>query len=276
MISGGEKMKQELVEKSVPEFLKEYSVASNNVMYEESSLIKSLKGLRSYAPLPSEINEKNIYAENIVRQWFSQKMRSKYNELSPELLELKRRIEIEGIHLKDSDGRSCSSYKKFTVKMPLLLQAELDIDDGWSTEVEERESYETYKVTLFSRIPKVPFEVRKSGREALVFAYRTFADALDTKVLGDIISENPSYAPHPDSAKLVVLWKPKPSEIFAEAEVIDKDPALILNWDKPYLVSTWTEPEEEPFMHLINACRLINLDTFMGKKDKTLDTFLIP
>jgi len=270
-------MDQTLAEKPMSEFLTEYSVDSKHIVYEESSLIKSLEGLRSYTPLPSEREEKNAYIERIVRQWFSQRMRSKYDELSPEIFELERRVGIGKKHFKDSEGNSGYSNEKYTLDIPMLLQAELDREEGWATELKYNgSSYrDTYKFTLFSRIPKVPFNVRRTGRDALVFAYRTFADALNTEILGDVITEHPTYAPHPDNAKLVVLWKPKPSEIHIKAEIIDSDPALVLNWDKPYLVSTWREPNEEPFMHFISTGRVPNLDMFLDEtKNYNLDAFL--
>jgi len=258
--------KQIGVENPTRELLKEYSVGSKYVVYEESSLIESLRELRGYTPLPSEAKEKDAYIEQIARQWFSQRMRKKYDELSPEIFELERDLEISSKYFKDRDGHTGCSDEKRNIKIPLLLQAELDKEEGWKKECEYYSS-STYKLSLFSRIPKVPFDVRKAGREALVLAYRTFSDALATEILGDVITENPDYAPHPDNAKLVVLWKPKPSDIHIEAKLIDNDPALILKWDKPYLVSTWKEPNEEPFMHLISACRMPNLDKFL---DKTL------
>jgi len=249
------------IEKPTKELFKEYSVSSKFV-YEESSLIESLRGLRSYSPLPSEAKEKNACIERIVREWFSQRMRKKYDELSPEIFELQRDLEISKKHFKDRDDHTDYSGEKQNIKIPLLLQAELDKDEGWKGNYEYYSSG-TYKLTLFSRIPRIPFDVRKSGRETLALIYRTFSDALATEVLGDVITEHPDYAPHPHDAKLVVLWKPKPSDIHIEAKLIEKDPALVLKWDKPYLISTWKEPDEEPFMDLVNSCRLSNLDMFM-------------
>jgi hypothetical protein len=108
--------------------------------------------------------------------------------------------------------------------------------------------------------------VRDAGRKALGLAYRTYADAISTEVISDIVSENPDYAPKPESASLTVLWKPKPAEINMEVKVIEKDPALVLKYGKPYLVTTWDEPDEEPFMSILNACRVTNVDRLIEKK----------
>jgi len=256
------KSQQTALEKPISELLKDLSIKSRT--YTESSLVESLRGLRSYTPLPSERKEKNSHIERIAREWFSQRMRKKYDELSPEIFKLKREIEISKKHFKDRDNRTGYSSEEQNIKIPLLLQAELDREEGWKGEYEYHSSG-TYKLTLFSRIPRVPFDIRKAGREAVVFAYKTYADALNTEVLGDVISTHPDYAPHPKNAKLVVLWKPKPSDIHVKTTRLDNDPALVLKWDNPYLVSMWKEPNEEPFMHLISACKMPNLEMFLEK-----------
>jgi hypothetical protein len=258
-------MQKTETEKTVPELIKQFSVKP--VTYDTSSLIDSMKGLRSYTPLPSELREKNSYVERFAKEWFSQRMR-KYDELSPEIFEIKRGIEISSKYFKDSDGHSCGN-EKASLEIPMLLQAELDKDEGWKKECSHHSTYDRYKLSLFSRIPKVPFDVRKAGKEALAFAYKTYGEALTTEILGDTIMEHPEYVPHPENAKLIVLWKPKPSEIHIEAKRIENDPALILNWSKPYLVSTWKEPDEEPFMHLISACMIpIGLDGFLADSEQ--------
>ena len=258
--------KQIALVKSTKEIIRRYSANPNQIMYKEPFLIESLRGLRSYTALPSERKEKNLCMEGVVRKWFSQRMTKRYNELSPEIFEVKREIEISEKHFKDENGRMSREYNnnKRKLKIPLLLHAELD-KEGWEKQFSLGEYSTTYKFTLSSRIPRVPFNVRKAGKEAVVFAYRTFADALDTEVLGEVIAEHPKYAPHPENAKVLVLWKPKPSDIHIKTEVIDNDPALVLKWDNPYLVTTWTEPDEEPFMDIISACKLSNLDTFLDR-----------
>jgi len=150
------------------------------------------------------------------------------------------------------------------IEIPNFFEAELDKEDGWRGSFEASSEYgnREYKLSLFSRIPIVPPDIKKTGKEALSLVYNTYADSLTTDILSDVMFENPDYAPKPDDAKLLVLWKPKPSEIHITAEVIDKDPALILKYSNPYLVTTWTEPEEEPFMSFIDFFKKRNLDLF--------------
>jgi hypothetical protein len=259
------KNQQIALEKPTSEFLKDFSIKSRT--YTESSLIESLRALRSYIPLPSEVKEKNTYVERIVREWFSQRVRKKYDELSPEIFNLKREIEVNAKYFKDDSEYSCSELEKVRLEIPMLVQAELNKDEGWKDKRNYPGKYR-YELSLFSRIPKVPSNIREAARESIGFAYRTYGDALATDVLSEVINENPEYAPHPKDAKLLVLWKPKPSDIHIEVRRLDNDPALVLNWNKPYLVSTWKEPDEEPFMDLVSACRVPNLEMFIEEEIK--------
>ena len=241
-----------LSEKPVSDILKQYSLKSS--VYTEKSIINSLKNLRNYTPLPYEKNDKNKCMETLVEEWFSQKMRQKYDELSTEIFKTEREIK--------------AGPKKVKIKIPLLVSAELDKDEGWYKEHKYGGSYnDNYKLELFSKIPSIPLEVRKAGREAIGFTYKIYGEALCDETLSTVMKENPKYAPHPSISKLFVLWKPKPQEIQTKVERIEKDPVLVLKYYKPYLVSTWTEPEEEPFMHLVSACTIRNLDSFMIKEN---------
>ncbi len=250
-----------LVEKSSKEIFKEFSIKSGR--YAESSLINSLRELRNYSPLPYEAEKKEFYIKSLVREWFSYRMRRKYEELSPEIFELKREIEIDAKHFTRRNSYRGNGFEKIKIEIPMLARARLDKDKGWSSNIEAEYPYE---ISLSSRMPRIPLEVRRAGMEALGYAYKTFGDALATEVLGEIIMEKPDYAPQPKDAELLVLWKPRASEIHVEAKILDDDPALVLKWDRPYLVTTWKEPEEEPFMRLITACKLPNLDEFLVRK----------
>jgi len=247
--------KQQMValEKTTPELLREFSLKPR--IYTESSLIEVLRGLRTYIPLPSEEKEINAHTKSLVRKWFSYRMRKKYDELSPEIFELQREIEIDKKYFKDVD----SDGEKIKLKIPMLIQAKLlDKGDGWKEKFTYRSRYDNYTLDLSSRIPRVPLDVRKAGKEAIGFTYIIYGEALATEVLSDVINENSDYAPYPKHAELLVLWKPKPSEIHIKARHLDNDPALVLKWDRPYLVTTWKEPNEEPFMDVISACRIID------------------
>lgn len=252
-------------EKSVGQIVKDLSISPS--AYSQSSLIDSLKQLREYRPLPYEVEKIKNLEEFFVDTWFSQRMRKKYDQLSAELFHLKREVEIDTkeLDIRNSDGER-ENIGIIRQEIPSVVYTRLE-NKGWAKEFEHegRNRYVKYKFRLFSQMPNVPLDVRKAGREAVAYCYETYADALKTDVLYDLIRERPDCAPHPKDSKLFVLWKPRPSDIHVEAEmVVDKDPALTLEFGKDYLVSTWTEPNEEPFMNILSVCKL---DRFIEKKN---------
>jgi hypothetical protein len=234
-----------LWEKPTMEIFQEFYIKPRN---EEFSFVESLRKLKEYSPLPSEKERKERAIIYVVRQWFSQKIREKYNELVPELFELKQEIALNEKQIEKHIGFSYNREKLGKAKIPVFARAELDKDKGWVHVQEHRTENNSYQIYLSSEMPRIPLEIRKAGRDALALAYKTYGDALVTEVLSDIITENPSYAPKPEDAKLIVLWKPKPEEIHLEVKAVDRDPALIMQYNRLYLVSTWREPDEEPFM----------------------------
>lgn len=237
-----------LYETPVSEILKGFS--TQNPKYSENEIIDSIEKLLLYTPLPSERGKKEKVIKHLVEEWFSKKMRKKYEELSPEIFQLKTKIEIEGKHFKND----YYSLKNETVSLeiPALLHAEINKDREWEKKFKYKREYDEYEFTLSSEMPRIPLDVKKAGKEALAYAYKTFGDALTTEVLDDVIIQNPEDAPHPEDAKLLVAWKPKPSELKIKIQKINRDPALILNYGRPYLVGMWMEPEKESFMELIS------------------------
>ena len=253
---------------SVGKIVENFSIRPS--LYSENSLIDSLKQIREYRPLPYEVEKVKKLEEFFVDTWFSQRMRKKYDQLSFELFNLKRELEIdtEKIELTDNRGerRHMGVIKQ---EIPLIVYTRLE-DKEWVKEFEYDDRYNKYKFKLSSKMPSVPLEVRKVGRDAIAHCYETYADALKTDVLYDSIKKNPDYAPHPKDSKLFVLWKPRPSDIHVEAEAVDRDPALILEYGKQYLVSTWTEPNEEPFMNILSVCKL---DRFIENNNRGQKNF---
>lgn len=241
--------------------------------FEESSIIEALRRLKNYIPLPSERESRENTLKKLVRKWFSQRIEKEYDRLSSdlfqELLQLKQKAMVNSTYFVDSDGRKyrySESNKMVEIEIPMIARAEYGKDDGWRHEIIKEFGYERYKLSLFSKMPKIPLEVKDTARNAISLVYKTYADALSTEVLNEIIMENPSYAPSPTNAKLLVLWKPNLSEIQIKTTLIDRDPALILHYDNPYLVATWREPDEEPFMNLLYGCISPTLDSFTEKE----------
>jgi hypothetical protein len=236
-------------------------------VYDESLLIEAIKKIESSRYMPSERKAKSSLVEHIVDEWFSQRFREKYQELSPEIFDLKRKVEIKTDEISDYRGNKVDGARTFNLEIPMFAEAELGKETEWKKEFSIGERSSDYKVSLSSKVPHIPSSIRQARKEVLTFVYSTYSNALKTDLLNDVILENPEYAPNPANSRLVVIWKPKSSEIHATAKRVDRDPALILRYNKPYLISTWTEPREEPFMGIISACRMPgkiqNLEKYM-------------
>jgi hypothetical protein len=244
---------------STPQIIKHFYTDSNlPESYDEPKLLEDMKRLRNYHPIKSEIKEKDNFMEYLVREWFSQKIKQHYEELSPEILTVQREIRVKPEFV---NGRSrYEERKRFSFDIPMFLSAPLE-GKGWESEIEREIDERDYRFNLKSRMPKIPLEIRKNGREAIALTYRTYAEAVTTDVLNDVIEENPKYAPAFDGGELVVLWKARPQDIHVEARVIDNDPALVLNYDeRHYLVDMWDEPDEEPFKSTLELFKKSNLE----------------
>lgn len=236
--------------------------------YEEAKLLDAIEKIEKSRFLPSERDKKAGVLKYAVGEWFSQRIRDKYQELSPEIFRLKRSVDVKPQWITKTGykgGEEKNEFGNIHLQIPVFASAHLGKESFWEGTFDLKRGDYEYKVKLSSKMPIVPPEVRQARKEALNLAYRTYADALDNSLLSEIIFENPEYAPDPSSSELLVLWKPKPSEIHAKIEKIDRDPALVLRYGKPYLVATWDEPNEEPFMNIINACKLPGLDNFIEK-----------
>jgi len=265
-------MKKLTMETPMPEIIKGFSI--NRKKIEENLLIESIRKLNGYVPLPSESEKKEKSMRYLVREWFSQKMEENYKEVSSGVLAMESEIEID---LNKFDNYTDSESKIRTpvpsevkIKIPLLARAELGYHKGWEHNYrhmgEAGSKYNEYKIKISSPMPKVPQKMREAGKEALARVYEIYGEALRTETLGDIILANEEYAPNPKYAKLLVVWKPRADDLHIEVEKIDKDPALILDWHRTYLVGLWEEPNEDPFWDDLpmNPRKSSNLDDILG------------
>ena len=245
----------------IPQILEELKIPGQT--YEKGvqseDIIESLGNLYGYIPLKSETGRKEIMIRKLIDEWFTYKVGSVYEELSSDVLTMKTEVEID-LNKAEIVGDKPYGNKNITAKceIPVFLRGVLDKHTRWEETYTHREEKEhrsdsIYEFKISSKIPQVPFSIRKDGAKAIAFAYAIYSEAIETEVLGDIILQNPDYAPYPGEASAVVLWKARPEDLQIEVkkEELYKDPVLILNWNKPYLVSTWIEPNEDPFLDLL-------------------------
>lgn len=251
----------------IPEILENLSREPKiKKIYDESKLLDAIEMVEKRRYMPSEKQKKEYYIKYFVGEWISQKIREEYQELHPDIFEITRNVTIKPEKIYRADGyreeKKEENDETFDVEIPILAVAGIE-KEYWSKKVEVDDRIRIY---LSSEKPRIPFNIMQKRKEALKLVYRTYAEALENEVIGEIIFENPEYAPKPSDSKLLVLWKPKPSEIDARAEIIDNDPALVLKYGKPYLVSTWKDSNEESIVDIVNACRITHLERFIGEK----------
>lgn len=260
-------------DRPIADIIRGYTVSPSLIKkYDETSLISAVKKIQESRLLPSEVETKNNALRYATNAWFFQRMRERYEELSPEIFTLERELTYCPEEVLNEKGKRESYNGQFQIKIPMLLSAEMGKDSGWKKEFSTRNNYDKLSFSIFSRMPPVPQDVRQAGKEAMAYVHEIFGEALTTEELGDVIVSNPEYVPNPSDSKLLVLWKPRPLEIQIETKIVDRDPALVLKCEKPYLVKTWSIPEEEPFMNIVNACKIPNLGA--SKPSSGLNKFM--
>jgi hypothetical protein len=244
----------------IPQILEQMKVGGKLEFYErgeinDKDIIDSLKALQSYIPLESEVRRKRTTTWELIDEWFAYKVGSVYEELSSDIFKMETKVDIdlEKANIKTEKGYKPHKSVITECKVPVFLNAKLDSNTKWEKEYSYEDKYNKYTYAISSRMPQIPSSVRKDGAKALALAYSVYSEALETEVLGDIILQNPDYATHPARAEQLVLWKARPEDLQIEVkkEELDKDPVLILNWNRPYLVSTWIEPNEDPLLDLL-------------------------
>ena len=229
-------------------------------LYEPESILDSLEQLQRYIPLKSEIVRKQDEIRKLVDGWFTYKVGTAYEQLSPEIFKMERTIEVDPAkHEVVNPGENYRAREGtlVSIKIPLFLQASIH-DERWRYEFQHDDNYNSrrYQYRISADVPRVPKAIRDIGKRALATPYDVYSEAIETRVLSDLLLENPSLAPSPADSKLLILWKPRAEDLKIKAERIDKDPILVLKWNRPYLVSLWTEPNEEPFAADLPAFRL--------------------
>jgi len=272
-------MEQKVSEKSTSEIIKEYLIEP--IGDGESFLIEKLGRIVNYKPISSEALKKDKAIRHVVDEWFSQRIEKKYKRFSSEIFKLQREIEVNEKHFSGFSGHPRYFGKKVKIKIPMLSEARLYTQTEWKAEFldnngklkgsftynDDAKFDDIYRPTLFSRVPNLPLEVRKTGRGALAFVYGIYVDAFNTDVISDVLMGSPGYVPYPQynyvplKPELSVIWKPKPSGIGSKSKCLDDDSVLALKHSYKYcLVTAWKEAYEEPLMDKITE--ILNPDFY--------------
>jgi len=253
-------MTEALEDMATGEIVKEFSI-SDKVPYKKQEIIYALEDALKYFPMKGEIPQRDAAIKDLVTRYFILSMRENYQEISEEILSLERSINLDLSKITIS-----KQGPNITDTIPVFARAILDKDTKWALQREHNDrGFTTYKYELSSRVPQIPEEMRAKGREALAYCHKVYADALQTDVLGNVLLANARNHANPAQAELMVLWKPRPNDIDVRVtEVrVDKDPILALkNPVGMYLVATWEEANEEPYMHFLKNHLTAGLNRF--------------
>jgi len=244
-------------------------------LYDPESILDSLEQLQRYIPLKSEVARKQNEVRKLVDDWFTYKVECAYQQLSPEIFKMERTVEIDPTKheiVNPSDDYYPKEGTTTQVKIPFFLQASIH-DARWQFAFDYNSQYNSRRYTyhISANIPKIPKGIRDEGKRALATPYEVYAEAMETRTLSDILLEDISLAPSPVNSQLLVLWKPRAEDLKVKVERIDRDPILLLKWNRPYLVSTWTEPAEEPFTDDLSVFKLAKRNSEMTNLDKILE-----
>lgn len=249
----------------------------DKIQEENKKIIESLTALLTHIPFPLEGKNYELVKERGIEQFFNNAIGIRYNEISKEILNLKRgmnyAIEDDGslYELQLRIPVLFFGYVDSSVKSndndPNIVTYKVNPTEGYVTRKEreygsdkgkralEKRELENIVLDISSRIPPLTFEVKEKIREAYASCYQVYAEALSAPIIGDILSTGKSDINGPERARVGALWKPALENIAVNVEKPsekNKDPALILGWHQRfYLVSTWNTKDEEPFQHYL-------------------------
>lgn len=251
-------MEQLLENKSTRQIV-ESLVEKTPKVHSRETIIRGIEKVLSYAPYKTKVDQSELDAalKNLIGKYFLLEMCESYQLVNYKIFDTTRAIEVK---------RNEYDRDKHIVTMPIFARAVVGEQDSWTLEREV--SYKTYgdrfeqfKVEIKSDIPFLPDDVRTEGRQAKAYVHQAYAKALQQQTLGDVLLSRPDLHPDASRATLEVLWKPRPQDLKISVTQIrpDPDPILLLIWnDNPYLVHTWNESGEEPFLDMLRK--------FMGQK----------
>jgi hypothetical protein len=208
---------------------------------EQAKLREQANSLLCGLCLPSEAKyiKKAIKQIAISHIWKS--FGAQYDEISPELFELERILEV-----KSDEGNKIRE-----VVIPLFASTPITEDKEWKIikDWKDDNGYTIYKATITSKIPPITRMARDCVRKANVDFLNAYASALKEPVLGDwmMIEQSPAC-----KFDMKLYWIPSPSELKITVEKRERDPIIIANiYDKNFLVAKWAVEGEEPFEHYL-------------------------
>lgn len=227
----------------------------------EEKILDVLKTIYDYRPIGAEQEVRQNSVARLVEEWFRLKMAGNYSELVDGIFELQRGVTIDTSKHKVNDNyRSNSNDVSVDVQIPLFCSVSLGQPE-WTHKV----SGETggwagdkkyYSIELSSKAPFILADAIRAATEAKRYCYEVYMAAMKTKPLDEILTLAGDIFPEPGQAELKLLWYARPADLKVKVTEVNKDPAIVLVWHRPYLVYQWNEntlPIEDLMLDALKA-----------------------
>lgn len=237
------------------------SASKEGLTYVESKRAicrQKLEALMHEVYYPSEMSAVEQAINYVPEAFICAELDAKYDQVSPRLFNLKRKLEIEV---------TCAHYRstKDTAQcvMPVFVSARLG-SVGWeyreTVPVEckaNSATQHTVDIVLNSQMPPLDSDAKKKAREMIADVSMAYAHAFQTPGIGDVLLKR-DCASRESPLELKVFWIPKDEDLYIETKMRpDPDPILIGSiHGVDYLVHQWNVKGEEPFEHYLGEFKL--------------------
>lgn len=232
--------KKALFEPSMPPDAEEHVTAK--IKERQGKLQKQMQSILTDVFMPSETKGRAETINYLAQEYILNEFGAKYDELSPQLFELKRVIKL--------------NENSSSIKIPLFAHASLSGDGYWKIDERVEESgfgreVRTQHVTIESKMPPISREAKEKARQANADYLQACSNALREPVIGDWLLKDPNFL-YIGKDFLHVYWIPTPDELKITVKTVEKDPLLVANVCGTYfLVAKWNLKGEMPFEHYL-------------------------
>ena len=238
--------------KTIEELKVEYSKPK------EEKILDALKTIYDYGPIGAEKEIRQNSIARLVDEWFRLKMAGNYRELSPDIFGLQRSVTID-----TSKHRAREGYPKtgvsVNVQIPLFCYVSLGAPE-WTHHVRGETGgwgdKRYFSVELSSKSPFISVDAIRAATETKRYCYEVYMAAMKTKPLDEILTLADDIFPEPAHPELKLLWYARPADLKVKVTEVNKDPAIVLVWRRPYLVYQWNEntlPMEDLMLDALKA-----------------------
>ena len=258
------------VVKTTQTYVKELTIDCT-VLLHEDKILKALRKIWEYDARSCEEDKARSTMEDLVCAWFSNRIKQKYQEISPKIFDLQREIVVDLSKYYVKGAGSDNPSEKINLNIPVFCVSEgrrWEHKHSFERPRKDSSYRDRVEIVLSSERRPMPDKIKKASTQATAYIHTLYAEALTTYPLDEVLFEHEKIFPKPSDAKMLTLWQPKASDLKIDVKVrqVDRDPLLILKYERPYLVTAWQEPDELPFDDILSEA--------LGKGQATIDDII--